>query len=634
MNKRILSLIERGLEKKISGTGLGVFRICFGLVIIQEIIFLYYFRHLIFDDIPYIDSATPHIDIALISWAIVSIMLTIGFHTRLNAILNYLFWVAFLIFTPMWHDFDGGFDQLMTSSSFLLIFLPAGNNISIDSLRLKLNGTIQHTLLTTNKVPVLSYYAPLAISLGLLYFDAALHKLFSEFWRNGLGTWLPSTMPYYISALDMGWLLNIKWLQMTFGYSLILFQFCFVFLCYFKKFRIPLLIIGIIFHIGIILSLNIYPFGFGMLVHYTLLVPISWWPRIKKAISVRSNRTNLYFDPQSPPAWRFAIIVKHFDILNSFDLHPIEHKKHEPEQSRFCADTLYILDDKGIKRRDSQALISILYQMRYTAPIGLLFRFPIFNFLIRKIYDKSEANKRISSKSTSLVHSNKRYAEEDSLAQTDTFNPNNLHRQAQSLYRFFGVILLLQLNCTIYYGLIYRLNIDTRVTALTRAITDVSNITTSLSHTLLGITPHALYMDEHFSGYNRILALTYLSDDGQERWLPFVNQQGRFIAPNWGRVHSMWANVAVRPIFEKDRLYKFVRKVTAFWAPKMGVSTNHSKFLIKMKRICVPMTWRHNLQKQNLSGQWKTIGSVIWKNNRMQIDIPNTYFSENNVYRC
>lgn len=632
MHQKILRFIESGLRRKIPGTGLGVFRICFGLVIIQEIVFLFYFRHLIFDPIPYIDSTTPWIEIALISWGIVALLLTAGFNTRLNAIINYTFWVLFLMFTPMWHDFDGGFDQLMTSTSFLFIFLPTGNNLSLDNLKLKLKKSNKDVVFTLNKdISILCYYAPLAISLGLLYFDAALHKLSSEFWRNGLGAWLPSTMPYFVSALDMSWLLNIKWLQMTIGYSLIVFQFCFVFLCYFKKFRIPLLIVGCLFHTGIILSLNIYPFGFGMLVHYTLLIPLSWWKCLRQTLSVRSDRLCLYYDPRCKFARQFALVANHFDLLNTLNLSALEANPVTPQINQDKTEaakhnSYYVLNKNGSEYTGFQAFVTILFNLRYTAPLGLIVRIPLISHAGKYLYNLLEQRQLTFTNNSTRIQVNNLINTRATSKHSEFNIPANTHQQARQILGLTSIILLLQLNCSIYYGIFYRLGLDTRATPLTRALTNLSNITTSLSHVLLGITPHALYVDEHFAGYERILAISYISKDGQEKWMPFVNQQGRIISPNWGRVHSMWANVAVRPVWNEKRLFKFIRKITAFWAHNEGIILSDSVFLIKMKKIVVSMTWQHDLRNQNLSGQWTDIGRATWHNENMQLDIPNKLF--------
>ncbi|MBN2254632.1 MAG: thiol-disulfide oxidoreductase, partial [Deltaproteobacteria bacterium] len=196
MYRKLVNLVHRGLERQVPATGLGVFRIFFGLVILQEIIFLLYFRHLIFDPTPFIDQDYPLIPFFLLLWGAAAFCLTVGYRTRFAAVANYLLWVIFISFTPLSRDFDGGFDQLMIGSSFLLMFLPAERALSIDNLRFKLKfSTVNHRYEPSRQVSVLAYFIPIAVSLGLLYFDSAIHKLSAEHWRNGLGAWLPSSMP-------------------------------------------------------------------------------------------------------------------------------------------------------------------------------------------------------------------------------------------------------------------------------------------------------------------------------------------------------------------------------------------------------------------------------------------------------
>ena len=84
-----------------------------------------------------------------------------------------------------------------------------------------------------------------------------------------------------------------------------------------------------------------------------------------------------------------------------------------------------------------------------------------------------------------------------------------------------------------------------------------------------------------------------------EHWLPFVNEQGRLLAPNWGRVHSMWANIAVTPTINNTRLQKFIMKVTAFWGQKIGLNLDDTVFHIKLKRISSPTHWVYDQLHQN-----------------------------------
>jgi len=138
MKCSLTALIQSGLNRRVPATGLSLFRVFFGMVALQEIIFLFHFRHLIFDKTPYLDPASPIVSLSLVAWSASAFFLMIGLFTRASAIANYSFWVLFLALTPMWHDFDGGFDQLMICSSFLLIFANSERRFSFDNLLLRI----------------------------------------------------------------------------------------------------------------------------------------------------------------------------------------------------------------------------------------------------------------------------------------------------------------------------------------------------------------------------------------------------------------------------------------------------------------------------------------------------------------
>jgi hypothetical protein len=143
-----------------------------------------------------------------------------------------------------------------------------------------------------------------------------------------------------------------------------------------------------------------------------------------------------------------------------------------------------------------------------------------------------------------------------------------------------------------------------------------------VSQLFLGITPHALYLHDHFAGYDRILAITYTDKNGVEQWLPFVNEQGRLLAPNWGRVQSMWANIAVTPTIDNQRVRKFIMKVTAFWGRNSGLDINNTIFHIQMKKIDAPTEWVHDQLHKNFASQWTNIGTVRWSNDIISFDLP------------
>ena len=627
MQKIITSLIKPGLEKKVTAIGLGLFRITFGLVMLQEIIYLLYFNHLIFDDIPFIEPNSSLLPVFLLIWGFATIHLIIGRFTRYAAIVNYGFWIIFSVLTPMWQAFNGGFDLLMISSSFLLIFLPSERSLSIDNLRLKQKfSDFDHRYQPLTQVPVLAYTLPIAISLGLLYFDSAIHKLFAEHWRNGLGGWLPATMPYYISAIDLNWLLNQKLFQQFFGYLILVFQFVFIFLFWHRSARKPLLILGVVFHTAIILTLNIYQFGFAMLIHFLLLVPFSWWYCLKQKYQYQQPVLTVFYDAQCPLCLKTVITIEHFDGFKAIDFKGLQqYTRSQPELDNIPDEQLlkdiYAVDASGNLYYGVDTYIQIMKKMKYTVLIAYIMSIPVIYNYAQKTY------RRIADQRQRLVCNANNCSSQvkpGPINQLPSLYTKFASTPKKSIFytsKFIILVFFLQLNVTIHYGLIYRLNTDAKPSFIGNTLGYLSDTIGSLSHTFLGISPHALYLHDHFKGYDHILAFTYLDKNGNEQWLSFVNEQGRIVAPNWGRVQSMWANIAVTPNINENRLQKFTEKVTAFWGVKSGLDLNDTIFTIKMKRVDVPSEWKKDLRKKNMHQNWQDVGSVIWKNKMMQMNI-------------
>ena len=164
MYKTILAKLSQLHAKQAPATGLGLFRVFYGLVTLQEIFFLLYFNHLIFDPIPYLDVEFPTIPFFLCLWVVVASFVVLGYRYSFSMLANYLFWIVFVNFTTMQRDFDGGFDIFMIGAGFFLLFLPADRAFSIDNLRYKLSTPFKtYQSYTKPTVTVLAYLLPVAI---------------------------------------------------------------------------------------------------------------------------------------------------------------------------------------------------------------------------------------------------------------------------------------------------------------------------------------------------------------------------------------------------------------------------------------------------------------------------------------
>ncbi|MGZ5043972.1 MAG: DCC1-like thiol-disulfide oxidoreductase family protein [Methylobacter sp.] len=624
MYKLISSKILELHSKQAPATGIGLFRILYGLIALQEIIFLLYFNHLIFDPIPYIDVEFPMIPFFLCLWAIIAVFVAVGYRYQFAVTCNYIIWIIFVNFTPMQRDFDGGFDLFMIGAGFFLLFMPGDRAFSIDNLRRKLSTPFTHySTYPKPTVSVLAYTLPVAICLGFLYFDSAIHKMFAEHWRNGLGTWLPATQPYYVSAIDMSPLLNNKLLQNMLGYTILIFQFTFIFFFTQRQLRVVYLLVGLGLHLGITLSFNIYPFGLGMLSFYTLMIPFKWWRCIGQLASANQPSLTVFYDQLCPLCNRTVLILNHFDIFNRIDFKSAqEHAAHYPTlasiSSEILLTDLYALDRNNRIYSGVDTYAQIFIKMRYLFPIGVILSLPgIHQFALKKYRSVADSRSRIPCSSACLTA--------QALPDTTLYHhffedvaTQKPHAFSRKLAKTLIVLLVLQLNSSIHYGLIYRLNADNPQNPISQA----SNAMLMASQTFLGITPHALYLHDHFAGYDHILAITYTDQSGTERWLPFVNEEGRLLAPNWGRVHSMWANIAVTPNIDNRRLHKFIIKVTAFWGVDCGLNLENAVFNIKLKKINAPSYWVHDQLHKNFASPWTTIGTAKWINNQIYFDLP------------
>lgn len=624
----IFSKISQLSSKQVSATGIGLFRIFYGLVCLQEIIFLFYFNHLIFDPIPFIDVEFPTITFFLCLWGAIATCIIIGYRYQLAVTCNYLLWIVFVNFTAMQRDFDGGFDLFMTGAGFFLLFMPGDRAFSIDNLRYKLSTPFLHyNTYSKPTVSALTYYLPVWVCLGFLYIDSDIHKIFAQHWRNGLGAWLPSTQPYYVSALDMSFFLNNEPLQKILGYTIMIFQATFIFFFSTRRLRVLFLLIGIGLHLGITLSLNIYPFGLAMLAFYPLLVPFAWWRRLSGILTAQQPVLTIFYDRQCPLCSRTVLTLNHFDIFKRLDFkNAQDYAANCPalasiEEQMLLTD-LYAVDLNSKVYSGLDTYIQICLKMGYLFPVGLILRLPgiyqLASAQYRAIADTrtritctAECAPALPLKNNSLYTA---WFEHYSTIKPKTF--------ARRLSKVAVALLILQLNCSIHYGLFYRLKIDLYQHPITAVIAKGSSALLMVSRIFLGIAPHALYLHDHFSGYDRILAITYTDKQGNEQWLPFVNQQGRLLAPNWGRVQSMWANIAVTPTIDDQRVRKFIMKVTAFWGDKIGLDLNNAEFQIKLKNINAPNDWVYDQLHKNMASQWVTVGTVQWTAKVIAYDLP------------
>ena len=278
----------------VDSIGLDVFRISYCLVLLFEVLQFFYFKELILDRVPFLDSSNLTLKVLLLFWIVVLVLMTLGLFTKISAILNYAF--SYLFFSET-RDFSYHMLYTYLTINFFLIFVPIGHNLSLPG-RLKTKKGIETVKVT--KVPVFFYHSLLFWGIGAVYFDSVFRKLTSPMWSSGLGLWLPASLPHIIN-LELDFLLNQETIVKILGYTTIIFEAIFIFVFFVKKFRVPVFIIGVGLHLGILLAFPIPLFALGACGIYLLLVPFSFWRRfvpygnqVKSVLNLQYTRSKNY----------------------------------------------------------------------------------------------------------------------------------------------------------------------------------------------------------------------------------------------------------------------------------------------------------------------------------------------------
>ncbi|MFN3020010.1 DCC1-like thiol-disulfide oxidoreductase family protein [Chryseobacterium sp. TY3] len=618
-------MLKKLYDKKVSATGLAIFRITYSLVLLAEILQLYYFRHLIFDKIPYLEKAEINFGIPIAIWGISVLFLAFGLFTRTATIINYLLSLILIgsITTYEYHMF-----YAYMGINFLLIFLPISTSICIDRLLLKYKYS--NTKFEYNppaEVSVLAYFIPILVGVAFVYFDSIFFKLSSDFWMKGLGMWLPTSVPPIILN-DLQFLLNQEYLMYFLGYLTLVFEAIFLFTFFRKRWRVPLLIIGIGLHVGILICYPIPWFALGMCSLYLLMVPVSWWTLLLGTNKKRLPTITFYYDGECPLCNRTKITIKHFDILKKIEFKTVQYyAEQEPSLKDIPYDTL--LDDihsikNGKVYKGLDTYIQVLNSMIYTKPLSWLLRLPGIYHLGKVVYAYIAKNRNTER----CTEENCGYTppvippKEEGLKLLHNFTLKDLKIKVITA----GVLALCILQIIISYN--SDLNVDIRQkigvedNKLNKKIERTAKSIESIAQTYIGITHHAVFMDYHFNEYNHIIAVTYKDNLGRETWLPIINQEGTPGSYLYGFNWVKWSFRVNHNKIDQNNLEKGIGDFTAFWAYKNGADLNDATFTIKVKKIDTPKSWEKDFLKKQMQKPWKDVGTARWRDKEYFIDIP------------
>jgi hypothetical protein len=212
------------------------------------------------------------------------LLLTLGLWTRVMSV------VVFLCLTSIDQRnlliLHGG-DTFLRCAGFFLMFAPAGAAFSLDRLIAIRRG---------KQDPKIQPRAPWAQR--IIQFELALLYLTSFFWKLKGHTWLNGTALYYVIHLHSiarfplpRWIQSTAMLRAGSWFTLAL-ELSLGTLIWSRRFRYPLLLVGLLFHLSIEYSFNLPLFEWDVLTGYILFVdPVDldrWWSGLRQRVGKRA----------------------------------------------------------------------------------------------------------------------------------------------------------------------------------------------------------------------------------------------------------------------------------------------------------------------------------------------------------
>jgi predicted DCC family thiol-disulfide oxidoreductase YuxK len=603
-------------DKEIDGRGLAVFRICFSLILLADVTQMFFFRHLMFDKVPYMRPNEIDMWPLLLFWWLALALLSLGLFTRISSLINYL--LTTIVFGTI-DTYEYHMIYTYQIISLLFVFLPISRDLSLDRLLLKLKySNTKFRYVPSKNVSVLAYYIPVALGIGFVYLDSVCYKYVSPLWLKGLGVWLPASIPQAV-FFKISPILNAKYLIVFLGYLTLAFETIFMFVFWRKRWRVATFVTGLGLHLGILICFPIPFFALGISAIYLLLLPVRVWSKVFSRSEKLHPKLKFYYDAECPLCNRARIVISHFNSSENIKFLTVQGSAElDPNLQGITMDSLltdiHSVDDKGRVYVGLDTYIQVLNAIWYLKLFSLILRLPIINQVGKAVYKYVAENRTLER----CTEDNCGYeipvlpADEGKMKILTNFTIKDMKVRAG----FAGLIFLSVLQAIVSYNSPivkeFKKFIHIDQVGLVKGTESLAKAIGKTSKTLFGITNHAVFVDSHFQGYNHSIAITFKSSDGRTLWLPITDPDGTPGQYQLGPVWAKWGFRVNRPNINQLELNEGLRDFTAFWAHKNGYSLDHAVFQILVKKNDAPTEWEKDFLDRQLANPWLDAGTVTW----------------------
>jgi hypothetical protein len=580
----------RSYDPECSSLVLALFRVCYGLVLFCEVVHLIRYRQLIFDVVPFVERGLLDFFPALLLWLIIIFCLIVGLFTRFVVVANYALSLVFFDTSSM---YEYHVDSAYLLINFLLIFAPVSRRLSLDGLFRTLAGREPSTLSSgtwANANRLILVFS----GIGLLYFDSVFHKFGSQLWLDGLGVWLPASLPF-VTWTDLSPVLNVKPFMLFLGYLTLALETTFIFAMWFQPARPFLFVIGLGLHIGILIAFPIPWFALAMCGLYILLIPDAWLRSVRAAIRKNEPVVRVTFNPHDPVQRFQAAFVSHFDVRGAC--------KFEPNSRQSGAACLV----GSVEHTGNDVFRVCCRSIAILWPLSWLVNRRLFQSAVRL--------------AAGVWHSTNLDLDREEKLLTDQARKQPLQVLAVLLLLTMA---LFQASSTISkFGNHWSAKKIAKRCYLNPVREVVVDSATTVSHVtrrFFGTNTHGVFLNPHFDGYDKIIAIRYLGDDASNIWLPIIRPSGQPGTYQTGRIWARWTWRVNGPAPTRENLRRGIRDFTAFWAVENGKGLEHGVFEILVKQIDVPHAWERDFLTDQMAKEWKSVGLANWHEQQFSWD--------------
>ncbi|WP_426446773.1 DCC1-like thiol-disulfide oxidoreductase family protein [Paenibacillus sp. S-38] len=600
-------------ERQVSPLPLAWFRIAFSLVLFAEVGQMNAFRHLLFDPVPYVQESIIPSGPLLWVWFAAAACLLAGYRTRTAAIVQYGLAVIVLGFGAYSHGRDWQSDSLLLTASLLLVFMPAGRALSVDRLlERKKRAAAKQEDHGPESVPYL-YTALLVLTIGLFYLDSTFFKLSSPMYLAGLGVWGPASLA--INAFyDVTWLTDHPLLVRTLSYTVIGFETLFIFLFWFRPLRLPLILAGIAFHLGVMLTLPIPAISLLTVSLYAGMIPAGVGERIAGWFRARRPSLKVYYDRLCPLCRGTAAVLQALDPRRAAVWLPLqEHAAEEPKLSGVPEEELLhdirAVDSRGRVYRGADTYAAMLRASGWLAPLGWLLSLWPIRAAAASVYEAVAERRAREGGCRDGVCSLRRPspAVQEPIEPAKGLTPAGRRFASGFLAAWllsFGVIFLGSPVLRVYV---------LGDTPLVRGLKTFAQAYKWQVYPWTGWTSHNVFMDEHFAGYDFQTMLAY-EKNGVTEVLPMNRQEaGGTYTGGYalGRLWEIWTFEAVRPGLPMEQTQRNLLRFAAYWVHREDKDMEGARIRVLQRRQTVSLTeWQPGRLQANVTANWTEAGSI------------------------